>query len=477
MSMWYRYDESAPPVRRGAELYTQPSQQLLDGFGRPFQFTDDPAWQPPQEQSPEEMRDAVRTITREVPIVTTQTGWAPKDVRAAIESMVIGLFDQPSQLCDTVMADSRVSATMASRTGGLLGRPVKHVIPPGFEDDEEAKQCHRVWEKNWDRIFPESVASEFLRWAVMQAFGIAQNVWDTSKKFWIPEPTVWHPRYTYYHWLYRCYVAIGQDGQTPITPGDAHWVLHSPHGQYRGWMRGSVWSVAPWWLARQYALRDWARYSERHGMPMILAKTPAAANPGQISQFRAAMQNIGQETVVQLPQGVEPQYSYMLELLEATDQGWQGFHQLIEQCNTEITLALMGQNLTTEVKEGSFAAARVHADVRQTLLEADARALQRTIYQQIARPFAAVNWGRPEIAPHTCWELEPFEDSHTAAQTFQAFAAAVMTLRRAGKEIQNIKQLSADFGLNLYLGDIQDVPPLQGGGGGAGGGGGMGGGL
>ena len=449
-SSFYKYDGHGTP-----------KSSLVDAFGRVVPPTNDPAFQPPAKPDPANLRAQVGLIHREVPIITTNTSWSPQCVRDAIGSMVIGLFQDVSQLSDTVMADSRVSATLASRTGGLLGRPVTHTIPKGYEDDEDAKQAHRVWTRHWDRILPESVASEFLRWAIMQAFGLAQNEWDTSGKFFIPQPRVWHPLYTYYHWLYRCYVAITQDGQVPVTPGDGHWVLHAPHGGYRGWMRGSVWSIAPWWLSRQYALRDWSRYSERHGMPMILALTPAAADPGQISAFRSAMSGIGQDTVVQLPQGVEPQYSYQLKLLEATDQGWQGFHQLIEQCNTEITLAIMGQNLTTEVKEGSFAAARVHADVRQTLLEADARALERTVREQIAKPFAMMNWGRPEIAPVTRWNLDPYEDSHTMAQTFQAFATAYAALRKSGKEIQNIEQLASDFGLRLHLGDIKDVPPIQ----------------
>lgn len=437
----------------------------IDTFTTLPRRTDDPAFQPPGDPLAK-LEQSVRIIDREIPIVATATGYSPQDVRLAIESMVIGLFDLPSQLCDTVMADSRVSATLASRTGGLLGRPVTHSIPPGFEDDPDAQTALEVWRQHWDEILPESVASEFLRWSILQGWGLAQHVWDLTGAWGIPIPDVWHPRYTYYHWLYRCYVAITQDGQSPVTPGDGHWVLHAPHGAYRGWMRGSVWSIAPWWLARQYALRDWARYSERHGMPMILANTPAAAAPDQIAAFRTAMSNLGQETVVQLPQGVEPQYSYGLELLEATDQGWQGFHQLIEQANTEITLAVMGQNLTTEVKEGSFAAARVHADVRQTLLEADARALERTVHQQIARPFAAYNWGRPEIAPITRWNLDPYEDSHTMAQTFQAFAAAVMELRKGGKQVA-ISDLAKDFGLKL--GTVADVPPLMGGAGGWGG--------
>jgi phage gp29-like protein len=440
--------------------------ELVDAFGKPLLIPNDPAFPKPQEPT-RNVRDQINVISREIPAITTQTGYSPADVRGAIEQLVIGLFDLPSQMTDTVLADSRVSATMASRTGGLLGRPCTFHTPPGYEDDAEAKLARAVWRDHWSLIFPEAIASEFLRWHIMQGFGIAQIPWNVEGKWLIPEPMIWHPRYSYYHWLYRCYVAVTQDGQEPITPGDGHWVLQ---GGYRSWMRGSVWPIGPWWLARQYTLRDWARYCERHGMPIILAKTPAAADPASIAAFRSAMQKMGQETVVQLPQGVEQQYSYALDLLEATDQGWQGFHQLIEQCNTEITLALMGQNLTTEVKEGSFAAARVHADVRQTLLEADARALERTIYEQIARPFAAMNWGRPEIAPITRWDLRPYEDAETAAKTFLAFAEGIAALRKVGKDVSGIRELAETFGLDLKMINITEAPPLQGGSGGSGGG-------
>jgi phage gp29-like protein len=467
-SWWKHYENHRAHTGIRSELSTPNTPALFDAFGRTIPTTDDLAFQPPGYLLAGSLRAEARLVHREVPIVTTQTGYAPGDVRNAINAMIIGLFDLSSQLADTIMADSRVAATLASRTGGLLGRPVSFHCPPGFEDDDDAKVARRVWERNWDRIFPESVAGEFLRWTIMHAWGAAQNLWDTRGKFWIPEPNVWHPRYSYFHWLYRCYVAITQDGQVPITPGDGHWVLHAPHGAYRGWMRGNLWSIAPWWLSRNYALRDWSRYSERHGMPIIMALTPAAADPGQISAFRAALQNLGQDTIVQLPQGVEPQYSYGMQLLEATDQGWQGFHQLIEQCNTEITLAIMGQNLTTEVKEGSFAAARVHADVRQTLLEADARALERTVREQIAKPFAAMNWGRPEIAPVTKWNLEPVEDHATLAEVFMKVATGMMNMRRGGKDIQDIGNFAEQFGLNMKLADVKEVPPITSGGGGGG---------
>ena len=465
-SLWYDGRGGARLEQHGGSQYRAAVPQLVDAFGRAVPDRNDPAFQTPTDPLARNLRDVATLIHRELPNVTTQTGYAPNDVRNAIAQLVIGLFDVPSQMTDTVLADSRVHATLSSRVGGLLGRPVTHRCPPGLEDDPDAQRCRDVWAHHWDQIFPEDVASEFLRWTIMQSFAVAQLLWDTSGKYAIPEPRNWHPRYTYYHWLYLCYVALHRDGQDAITPGDGHWVLHAPCGAYRGWMRGAVWPIAPWWLARQYTLRDWARYCERHGMPIILAMTPAAADPAQSGQFKASLSTLGQETVVQLPQGVEPQYSYDMKLLEATDQGWQGFHQLIEQCNMEITLAIMGQNLTTEVKEGSYAAARVHSDVRQSVLESDARALTRTIRQQIARPFAAMNFSRPEIAPVTTWDLTPYEDDLTKAQTLQAFANAVYGLRRAGKQINGIAKLAKGFGLDLQLADVLDVEPIQGKGGG-----------
>ncbi len=150
---------------------------------------------------------------------------------------------------------------------------------------------------------------------------------------------------------------------------------------------------------------------------------------------------------------------YDLRYLEPADENWQAFKALIEQCNSEITLALLGQNLTSQVQEGSFAAARVHADVRQAILEADARALSRTIYSHIERPFAALNFGDPDLAPLIEWDVRPPEDMKTKAETFSAFSSALNALRTAGFQLKNPQEFGRSFGL-IDL-DLEAVPPVQ----------------
>lgn len=438
----------------------------------------DPAFQPPTDPlKGRDVRETAQIINRELPLTTVQTGWTVPQVRGALESLVTGLFDAPAQLCDSMVGDSRVQSALASLTGGLFSRPIRFTIPPKYRKDEKAKACLDAWQRVWPNLGTESVLSEFMQWDTLLAFALGQLLWDTTDpELWIPHLQPWHPRYVYYHWLYRRYVAITLDGQIAIEPGDGHWVLHTPHNPYRGWMRGAVRAVAPWWLARNYALRDWARYSERHGQPIIIAKTPAGADPIAIAAFRGGLQRLGQESVVQCPQSVDPKVgAYDLDFLEASDQAWQGFPGLIEQCNSEITLAFQGQNLTSEVKEGSLAAARVHGDVRQSVLSAKARAFERTIYQQITRPFAAINFGDPELAPRTSWDLDPYEDNVMAADTLTKFATAIFELRRGGFKVNNIEALSKSLGLHLALGSLEEVDPLTtagaGGGAGASGGG------
>jgi hypothetical protein len=442
-----------------------PETSFLDAFGRPLTIPEDPAWQPPGDPLKDRKRtiDRAKVINREIPNLIVETGWSPDAVRCAIQDLVIGLFDRPAQLHDAIASDSRVQSANRSRAAGLLGKPFEFHLPRSRKArrDPLAKKCLGLWKAHWPRMNAEPAILDLLQYSNSLGFAYAQILWDTSGRTWYPYLKSWNARYSYYHWLLLCHVAVTMDGQTPITPGDAHWVLHAPHGQYRGWMQGALRPVAQWWLARNYALRDWARYSERHGFPMILADTPFGADPKAIANYQAQLTQLGQESVLQLPGSVDvTKYGkYDLRYVEPKDRNWQGFRELIVQCNAEITLAMLGQNLTSEIKEGSMAAARVHANVLQTWLAADARALAQTLYRDVLRPFAALNFGDAELAPVPTWDVSPPEDMETKARTLKAMGEGVNQLRLGGVRIKNLRKFAAKFGLDT--GVLKPVDPIQ----------------
>jgi len=175
--------------------------------------------------------------------------------------------------------------------------------------------------------------------------------------------------------------------------------------------------------------------------------------------------NLGQEAVFDLPQNPPPMLSWDVELMEAKDTAHEGFRLLIEQCNQEITLALLAQTLTTSMPaEGgsSYAAARVHAGVLQGLLEADARALAFTIYRQLARPFAMMNFGNADLAPVVTWDVTPFEDAKTKAESFAAMANGFNVLRTAGFKLssRDVRRLLRSTIPGFDIGKIESVEPL-----------------
>jgi phage gp29-like protein len=425
------------------------------------------------------LRAQAGVVRRDIPIVLSATALTISDVRAAIGDLTVGLFDAPAQVVDVLTGDSRVAAGLASRVGGLLGREVQFEIPRKLVDSSAAQECRDAFADRWPTMAPESVLSELCKWAVMLGNGLAQMPWDMGGEYATPHPRIWHPRYTWYHWTARRMIANTQDGVAVIEPGDGHWIQHAPHGFDRGWMRGALRPIAPWMIARNLALRDAARWSEANGMPMIKFSHPAGADRLMVEKARLSLSNRGGETCVALPQNIPgvqgDSAGYDVTMLEAGGVGFEGFFKLIDACDREITLALQAQTLTSSMPEGgaSYAAARVHADVKQALLEADARSLERTVYLQIARPFALMNFGNADLAPRIVFDLTPYEDFKTRAATALTVTQAAVNMANAGfafGDPEDFRRFGRQFGVDLGK-LVKSAPRIMGAGGGGFGGG------
>jgi hypothetical protein len=140
-----------------------------------------------------------------------------------------------------------------------------------------------------------------------------------------------------------------------------------------------------------------------------------------------------------------------------------------------IVLAILFQNLTTEVTGGSQAAMSGHMDIRQGGLSFDNQSWRTTIHNQIAKPYAYLNFGDPDLAPWTDWDVRAKDDyAHNAAQ-FSAVGTAIEVLRRGGVQFDDEEELRKWCGETFGLRDmpkIKFVEPVASGGAGASGAGG-----
>ncbi len=109
--------------------------------------------------------------------------------------------------------------------------------------------------------------------------------------------------------------------------------------------------------------------------------------------MRRAVSQIGSDAGAMIPE------SMMLEFVQASSggKGPDVYRELCAHLDGQVTLAVLGQNLTTEVSGGSFAAANVHDRVRTDIMRSDARQLAATLNRDLIRPMIDLNLG-PQAA-------------------------------------------------------------------------------
>jgi hypothetical protein len=439
-----------PPAGRRDQI------ERATGGAQPHDYTKDPGFQPPFDPLTDQSRDKVEQragiVFRDIPNITIQNTWSAESVRAALYQSMWGYFYNSGQLIDSMLGDDRVQATLGSRIGGLFAREL--IVEPA-NDSAAAKECCIAWEPSAVDLCGGYALAESAAYATMQGFAHGQIVWDTTGKVWRPEARPWHPMFEYFDWTTRKYIAISQDGNKAVIPGDCKWYGHLPFGSYRAWVRAAMRAVAEPWVIRHFAVRDWAGFSEIHGFPQRIGKVPAASEPGQRSAFEGSLANMGSNTAMIIPTGVDGEsIGYGYELVEAQATAWESFPGLRADCDLAIVLAIKFQNLTTQITSGgSLAASQTHEKGDISQVSADNKAWKRTIHHDFARPFAFLNFGDADLAPITRWDVPdpPREDHAANAEAFSKFSTSMQGLATGGvkfKDPNEVRQWAGKmFGL------------------------------
>jgi hypothetical protein len=291
---------------------------------------------------------------------------------------------------------------LPQRSRGLLGLKVE------FEragDRRRSGRAVRALEagEDWWKLFPEAELAQLLEWGLMLGVGVAELNWDAD-----PDTgrlggpiRVWHPRHLRYDWPNRGWKLQVEGGEDiSISAGDGRWIIYTPYGPHRPWGRGAWRALGRWYLLKQYAIGDWGRHSEMHGLP-IRVGSAATATKADRDALAADLAALGRDTSMVLPQG------YDLKLVEPTAKTWEMFPKEIELADTATAIVLVGQNLTSNVEGGSRAAAQVHDVVRHDLIRMDAETISTCLHDQALTWWAEFNFGDRRLAPWPAWPTDP----------------------------------------------------------------------
>lgn len=366
-------------------------------------------------------------------------------MRSALRSLEEGDFSDAAQLVDAMGRDDRFTAVLKTRINALIRADFK-LMPAKVDSEDKAQDVAHMAEDWWWRLVPEAQLYELLRWWLMCGVAIGEIVWELTADEWRPCLKVWDLQWAWAERDQRCYYLTTREGQVRVPYGgsDGKWVVlgqgESP------WMNGLVRCLAVPWLVRQFAMRDWARYSERHGMPIVLADVPAVSDAEDKDAFQSDLAVLSTDTTIQLPTNVDEDGArFDLRLLEATDQNSDGFKDLIRHVDDCFAIALTGNNLTTQIDAGSLAAAQVGGEVKRERTLGDAQMLSTELHCQLLEFWAGYNLGDISLAPWPHWDVAPPVDLKIEAETLVALGTAVASLASVGLEIDDIER----FGVHV----------------------------
>lgn len=372
--------------------------------------------------------------------------------KAALYDLEHGMPLSAAHLAEAMGRDDRIEGVFSTRLDGLLGAEL------GFgEECPHEELLREAWEEGVD----EAELRKVLASGLMLGIGLGEWTWEKTATRWTPRLRALHSSLLTWRWDTRTWWLTTMDGlvEVPKDGAGGRFLVFAPWGYARGWMGGRVRALAVPWLVRNWAVRDWARYSETHGAPVKVGVVPSQADATEKERFIRELNNLGAQGTIAAPQGPDGT-GFDFKLVEAVAKTHEGFESLIAHCDRSIAICLVGQNLTTEVQGGSRAAAQVHLLVRGDVLRADGRALGRALRQQWAAPFLRWNVGAV-LAPTPSWNLEPPEDLNARADALQKLGGFLTAAKAAGAPV-DVTALLEQF--NVPIGEAPEAANVDPGG-------------
>lgn len=365
------------------------------------------------------------------PSVRSGTTWSPALIKTALLQADSGQFRTLADLCDWVLADDRVHAVAQTFVGGVLSLPLTFEPSGDGRRRGRAVKALEADEDFW-RIAPEDEMFQIYAWALLLGFQWAhlEHVQEKSGRV-LPCLRFWHTRNVRFDWTTRKWFTRVDEGlaEVEMVDGDGEWVMFSPYGRFRPWAHGLWRGQARWVLLKSYAEDDWGRHSEKASILAVETPQGVSITADQRKELANDLYAIGRNAVFAPPAGVK------VSLLEAKANTRDIYLAQVEAANTAVAVGWLGQNLTTEVKEGSFAAAQVHGRVEGQRIRGFCEFEATTLREKVLTRWAELNFGNRDLAPWPVRDTELPEDGKLVAEIAKLRADSFTAMKTAGVTI------------------------------------------
>jgi len=293
-----------------------------------------------------------------------------------------------------LLTDAHVDSTVQSRMSGVTANEWD------IEEGESSRKARRAadWAREFFEGFDMEAIQEEMLEAVLLGFAPLEVIWEKAEGRWIPatlkgKPQEWFgfDQENNLRFLTKENMVEGE-----LLPPYKFLLVRS-RASYQNPYGQRVLSRCFWPVAfKKGGLKFWVAFTEKYGMPWVIGKHPRGAPDSERNDLLDGMEEMVQDGVAVIPDDSS------VEIISDASRGASAelYERLVDVCNAEISKAVLGQTLTTEMssKGGAYAASETHMEVRGDLVERDkklvAGAFNRLIdwacdlnFPDVVRPF------------------------------------------------------------------------------------------
>jgi phage gp29-like protein len=321
--------------------------------------------------------------------------------------------------------DAHLASVLQTRKLAVAGLEYEIAAASGRREDEETASfvqdaLQRV--ENWDEALMDMLD------AVSKGFSVSELMWEIDPeaglgRAWVREIRWRHPG------MFTFMTHPDEPGAAPDFPrllteaqpvyGEAlpasKFLVHRYRGRSGIAPRaGILRPCAYMYLFKNYTIKDWVIFNERFAMPMRVGKFTAGASEADRRTLRNAVFNLGADAAAVISD------STVIELLEAQGKGSSAdvYEKLVEFCDRSVTKAVLGHAGSADSTPGRLGSEHEAREVRRDILEADAKALAKTLTMQLIRPLVVFNFGVGRRVPALRFHHEADEDLKALAETY-----------------------------------------------------------
>lgn len=252
----------------------------------------------------------------------------------------------------------------------------------------------------------EDVETDLLD-AISKGFAVGEIIWAWDHGRVVVESILArHQKRFFWDSLDDSFKVRTLEAPSGILLPDSKFIVHRYKARSGHPSRAGVLRVVAWmYLFKNYDVKDWVSFAEVYGLPLRLGKyQPGASDADKTALMRALIQ-IGADAAGIIPDGTSIDF-ITTEKSSSTDL----YERLARYCDEQISKAVLGQTLTADSGNGSYAQSKTHNEVRHDLTVADCKSLAATLRRDLIRPLCVFNFGEDKRIPYIRFDCEEAED-------------------------------------------------------------------